>query len=75
LCVDSGDREQMLDNLYRAWKEDTDPGKTSLMIAGDLGIVNELNARARVDRVASGEVDEEGQPVSVGGRRAWVTLW
>ena len=30
-----GDRDEMLDALYRAWKEDTEAGRTSLMIAGD----------------------------------------
>src|ERR1019366_3465617 len=51
--IAEGDRDQMLDDLYVAWKEDTESGLTSLMIAGDLGTVNELNARARADRVAA----------------------
>ena len=33
---------------------DTEPGTQSLMIAGDLGTVNELNVRARADRIAAG---------------------
>ena len=47
----------MLDALYRAWKDDIEAGRTSLMIAGDLATVSELNARARADRVAAGHVD------------------
>jgi len=57
----------MLDALYRAWKDDTDAAKTSLMIAGDLATVSELNARARVDRIAAGKVIEEGLVVAGGG--------
>jgi hypothetical protein len=63
----------MLDALYLAWKDDTEAGMTSLMIAGDLGTVSELNARARADRVAAGEVAEGGLAVAGGGRPAWVT--
>jgi len=54
--VVEGDRDQMLDEVYRAWKADTEAGKVSLMIAGDSATVAELNARARADRVAAGEV-------------------
>ena len=54
--IDEGDRDEMLEALYRGWKEDTEAGRTSLMIAGDLGSVSELNARARADRIAAGEV-------------------
>ena len=69
--IAAGDRDQMLDALYRAWKDDTDAGRTSLMIAGDLGTVNELNARARADRVAAGQVVEHGVSVA-GGTTAGV---
>jgi len=62
-----GSREEMLDALYRGWKEDTEAGRTSLMIAGDLGSVSELNGRARADRIAAGEVEERGLDVAGGG--------
>ena len=65
--IRSGDRDQMLDALYLAWKDDIEAGLTSLMIAGDLGTVSELNARARVDRVAAGDVTERGLAVAGGG--------
>jgi hypothetical protein len=66
-----GDRDQMLDALYAAWKGDMENGQRSLMIAGDLATVNELNARARVDRVAAGQVVEVGLAVA-GGATAGV---
>ena len=34
--IRSGDRNQMLDALYLAWKDDTEAGLRSMMIAGDL---------------------------------------
>ena len=55
----------MLDALYAAWKTDSDLGLHSLMLAGDTATVNELNARARADRVASGVVIEEGVDVEM----------
>ncbi len=61
----------MLDACYRAWKDDTDAGLTSLMIAGDLGTVHELNSRARADRIAAGTVSERGVRVA-GGATAGV---
>jgi hypothetical protein len=65
--ITDGDREQMLDALYAAWRTDTRNGQTSLMIAGDLGTVSELNARARDDRVAEGAVADIGVEVAGGG--------
>jgi conjugative relaxase-like TrwC/TraI family protein len=62
--ITDGDRQQMLDALYGAWKIDTAAGKRSLMIAGDLATVGELNARARADRVGSGHVEAEGLVLS-----------
>ncbi|MFI4971050.1 MAG: MobF family relaxase [Hyphomicrobiales bacterium] len=62
--VKDGTRDEMLDALYDAWKEDTRRGRHSLMLAGDTATVNELNARARSDRVAGGFVAEEGVDVA-----------
>ena len=56
----------MLDALYGAWKQDVEEGKTSLMIAADLGTVGELNARAQADRIAAGSVSRDGVTVSGG---------
>ena len=57
----------MLDAIYRAWKHDIESGRTSLMIAGDLGTVSELNARARADRISAGQVIDDGVTVAGGG--------
>ena len=54
----------MLDALYLAWKADTGAGRSSLMIAGDLATVSELNARARAERIATGQVAQEGLELS-----------
>ena len=62
--IKDGTRDEMLDALYGAWKTDSDLGLHSLMLAGDTATVNELNARARGDRVASGVVVEEGVDVA-----------
>jgi len=62
--IKDGTRDDMLDALYTAWKADSDRGLHSLMLAGDTATVNELNARARADRVASGVVIEEGVDVA-----------
>jgi hypothetical protein len=69
--IASGTRDEMLDALYGAWKGDTEAGARSLMIAGDLVTVSELNARARADRVAAGHVNKDGVPVA-GGATAGV---
>ena len=58
--VVGGSRDEMLDALYGAWKHDIEEGKTSLMIAADLGTVGELNSRAQADRIAAGSVSGEG---------------
>jgi conjugative relaxase-like TrwC/TraI family protein len=62
--ISHGTRDEMLDALYTAWKADTHLGLHSLMLAGDTATVNELNARARSERVASGVVIEEGVDVA-----------
>ena len=62
--IADGDRDQMLDELYLAWKADTESGQSSLMIAGDLRTVSELNDRARADRVAARAVSEHGLAVA-----------
>lgn len=66
--IESGTRDEMLDALYEGWKDDTDSGFTSLMIAGDAETVRELNNRARADRVTAGHVVEAGLDVAGGGK-------
>jgi len=64
--VVGGSREEMLDALYGAWKQDVKEGKASLMIAADLGTVGELNSRAQTDRIAARSVSGEGVTLSGG---------
>ncbi|MEV3934379.1 MobF family relaxase [Glycomyces sp. NPDC049804] len=55
-----GSRDAMLEAVYSGWKQDIAAGKTSLMMAYSNTVVAELSDRARVDRIAVGEVREEG---------------
>ena len=64
--VCGGQREEMLDRLYRAWKADADAGRASLMIASDAATVAELNRRARAERVEAGAVAGKGLEVAEG---------
>ncbi|MCU4187023.1 relaxase domain-containing protein [Acidiferrimicrobium sp. IK] len=57
--VVGGDRTDMPERLYQAWKADIDAGRSSLMIAADAATVAELNRRARADRVAAGKVADD----------------
>jgi conjugative relaxase-like TrwC/TraI family protein len=65
--IDSGTRDELLAAIYGAWRVDVGEGLTSLMIAGDLETVSELNRRARADRVLCGDVSEAGLDVAGGG--------
>jgi conjugative relaxase-like TrwC/TraI family protein len=69
--VTGGSRDEMLDALYTAFKRDADEGKSTLMIAGDLGTVGELNSRAQAERMARGTVSLDRVAVS-GGATAGV---
>ncbi|MFI6678740.1 MobF family relaxase [Kribbella sp. NPDC050470] len=56
----AGSSEDMEDAAYKAWLTDTHNGKTSLLIAADNATVARLNARARLDRITTGEVEPDG---------------
>ena len=62
--IEDGTRDEMLDAIYDAWKADGERGLHSLMLASDTITVNELNARARAERVASGAVVDDGVDVA-----------
>ncbi|GAA2161088.1 conjugative relaxase-like TrwC/TraI family protein [Humibacillus xanthopallidus] len=64
--VEGGARESMLDVLFEAWRADTRAGRRSLMMAADAQTVADLNARARADRVATGDVTAHGVLVEDG---------
>jgi conjugative relaxase-like TrwC/TraI family protein len=53
--VDGG-REQLLERIYAAWSSDVASGFEAIMLAADAATVHELNTRARLERVARGEV-------------------
>jgi conjugative relaxase-like TrwC/TraI family protein len=53
-------------NAYTAWLTDTRNNLTSLLIASDNTTVNRLNARARLDRITTGEVEPNGVPLHNG---------
>jgi hypothetical protein len=51
-----GSREQLLEQIYAAWSSDVASGFEAIMLAADAATVHELNTRARLERVARGEV-------------------
>ncbi|MEU5156157.1 MobF family relaxase [Glycomyces sp. NPDC021274] len=70
-----GSRDAMLEAVYSGWMRDTAAGKTSLMMAYSNTIVTELSDRARIDRIAAGEVKAGGVALhngSAAGRGDWV---
>ena len=66
--VAGGERTDMLECLYQAWKADVDAGRSSLMIAADTVTVADLNRLARADRVAAGTVADAGLAIADGQR-------
>jgi hypothetical protein len=56
----AGSSEAMEDAVYKAWLKDTRAGRTSLLVAADNTTVARLNARARLDRITTGEVEPDG---------------
>ncbi|MGZ0149003.1 ATP-dependent DNA helicase [Kribbella sp. WER1] len=56
----AGSSEAMEDAAYKTWLADTNNDKTSLLIAADNATVARLNARARLDRITTGEVEPDG---------------
>jgi len=63
-----GRLDDVLDAAYVAWRADEQAGRQSLLIAGDNKTVTELNMRTRADRVAAGEVAEDGVRLQDGSR-------
>lgn len=57
--VHDGAYEAMLEQAYQAWRADREAGKSTLMIAETIDTVSALNARARTDRIAAGDVADE----------------
>lgn len=57
--VHDGDYDDILEQAYQAWQADRTAGKTSILIAETIDTVSALNARARLDRIAFGEVTDD----------------
>jgi hypothetical protein len=64
--IQDGHRDTMLEAIYKSWRADVRAGRTSLMVAADAATVTELNARARADLVATGQVGPNGVTVADG---------
>ena len=64
--VQFGDREDVLDLLFDAWRTDTEAARASLMLAADTQTVNDLNRRARAHRIRTGQVAADGLQLSDG---------
>ena len=58
--IRSGTHEAMLDAAYSNWWDDVKAGKQSLLIASRGEEASALAARARLQRVATGDVQAEG---------------
>ncbi|MFG1626206.1 MobF family relaxase [Kribbella sp. NPDC049227] len=56
----AGSSDDMETAAYKAWRTDTNAGRTSLLIAADNTTVARLNARARLDRITTGQVEPDG---------------
>jgi len=73
--VVGGSRQAMVDAAYEGWKADMLAGKTTLISAATGTDVTALSARAREDRVAAGQVEQEGMLLRDGnraGRGDWI---
>lgn len=52
----AADADNAVAEAYTAWQTDTIDGKNSIMLAGDMDSVTELNSRAQAFRIGQGEV-------------------
>jgi hypothetical protein len=57
---ETGSREAMAELAYDRWTVDVRAGKTSVLVAAATADVTALNARARAERLAAGQVDADG---------------
>ncbi|MBN1174893.1 MAG: relaxase domain-containing protein [Micromonosporaceae bacterium] len=64
--IQHGDRDAMLDAVYRAWRDDSATGAITLMVAPTNDDTARLNDRARADRIAAGVVEPTGVPLHDG---------
>ena len=55
-----GSAAAMAEEMFANWQTDSDHGRKTIMIAATNDLVTDLSARARLHRVARGEVEENG---------------
>ncbi|MFI9487374.1 MobF family relaxase [Promicromonospora sp. NPDC052451] len=55
-----GSAAQMAEEMFASWQTDSDHGRRTIMIAATNDLVTNLSARARLHRVARGEVEDDG---------------
>lgn len=71
-----GDPDTVVESAYAAWRRDLAAGQDSLLIAADRATVTNLNLRARIDRLAAGDVNGPEADLHDGTRCAagdWIT--
>ncbi len=64
--VESGSREEMLDQAFSTWRAARDEGSAVLLMAGDNATADELARRCQADRVAKGEVERASVAIASG---------
>ena len=70
--IREGAHEDLLDDAYAAWQADAAAGRSSVLIADSTHAVNDLNTRARTERVLRGEVGAGRSVALVEGTHASV---
>ncbi|MEV6968607.1 MobF family relaxase [Hamadaea sp. NPDC051192] len=73
--ITGGSRQAMMDAAYEGWQADMRSSKLTLMIAATNTDAAALAARARVDRVAAGQVERDGLRLhdgNIAGRGDWI---
>ena len=65
--IQAGTTEDMTDAAYTAWKGDTEAGLSSVLVVPDTATMNDLNRRARAERVLTGCVSD-GSTVRLAGQ-------
>ncbi|PUB26802.1 conjugative relaxase-like TrwC/TraI family protein [Promicromonospora sp. AC04] len=65
--IQAGTTDDMTDAAYTAWKADTRAGRSSVLVVPDNATMNDLNRRARAERVLAGHVSD-GRHVHLAGQ-------
>lgn len=59
--VIGGEQDTMVDEAYAAWRQDSQAGRASILVAETHDLVTELNNRARLDLIQDGTVRGPGE--------------